>query len=39
MDLLKEYEEVNLKFMEPMDDDQMNALIERQGSLQIGLNR
>ena len=33
MDLLKEYEEVNLKFMEPMDDDQMNALIERQGEL------
>ena len=33
MDLLKEYEEVNLKFMEPMDDDQMTALIERQGEL------
>ncbi len=33
MDLLKEYEEVNLKFMEPMNDDQMNALIERQGEL------
>ena len=33
MDLLKEYEEVNLKFMEPMDDDQMNALIIRQGEL------
>ena len=33
MDLLKEYEEVNQKFMEPMDDDQMNALIERQGEL------
>ncbi len=33
MDLLKEYEEVNLKFMEPMDDDEMNALIERQGEL------
>ena len=33
MDLLKEYEEVNLKFSEPMDDDQMNALIERQGEL------
>ncbi|MGM9788925.1 MAG: energy-dependent translational throttle protein EttA [Candidatus Cryptobacteroides sp.] len=33
MDLLKEYEEVNLKFCEPMDDDQMNALIERQGEL------
>ena len=33
MDLLKEYEEVNLKFCEPMDDDQMSALIERQGEL------
>ena len=33
MDLLKEYEAVNLKFMEPMDDDQMNALIARQGEL------
>ena len=33
MDLLKEYEEVNLKFMEPMDDDEMTALIERQGEL------
>lgn len=33
MDLLKEYEEINLKFCEPMDDDQMNKLIERQGEL------
>ena len=33
MDLLREDEEVNLKFCEPMDDDQMNALIERQGEL------
>jgi len=33
MDLLKEYEEVNMKFMEPMSDDEMNALIERQGEL------
>ena len=33
MDLLKEYEEVNLKFMEPMGDDQMNELIARQGEL------
>ncbi len=31
--LLKEYEDVNNKFLEPMDDDQMNALIERQGEL------
>jgi ATP-binding cassette ChvD family protein len=33
MDLLKEYEEVNMKFMEPMSDDDMAALIERQGEL------
>lgn len=33
MDLLKEYEEVNNKFLEPMSDDEMNALIERQGYL------
>jgi ATP-binding cassette protein, ChvD family len=31
--LLKEYEEVNNKFAEPMSDDEMNALIERQGKL------
>ena len=33
VDLLKEYEEVNNKFMEPMSDDEMNKLIERQGHL------
>jgi energy-dependent translational throttle protein EttA len=33
MDLLKEYEEVNQKFCEPMSDEQMNKLIERQGEL------
>ncbi|MBO6068834.1 MAG: energy-dependent translational throttle protein EttA [Bacteroidales bacterium] len=33
MDALREYEEVNMKFAEPMDDDQMTALIERQGEL------
>ena len=33
MDVLNEYNEISLKFMEPMDDDQMNALIERQGEL------
>ena len=32
-DILKEYEEVNMKFAEPMDDDQMTKLIERQGEL------
>jgi energy-dependent translational throttle protein EttA len=33
VDLLKEYEEVNLKFSEPMSDDEMNKLIQRQGEL------
>ncbi len=32
-DILKEYEEVNNRFAEPMDDNQMNKLIERQGEL------
>ena len=31
--LLKEYEEVNNRFAEPMDDDTMNKLIIRQGEL------
>jgi energy-dependent translational throttle protein EttA len=31
--ILKEYEEVNSKFAEPMSDDEMTALIERQGEL------
>lgn len=31
--LLKEYEEVNNKFMEEMDDDTMNKVITRQGEL------
>ena len=33
VDLLKEYEQINEKFAEPMDDNQMNKLIERQGEL------
>jgi ATP-binding cassette ChvD family protein len=33
VDLLREYEELNAKFAEPMDEDQMNKLIERQGEL------
>lgn len=32
-DLLAEYERVNMKFCEPMSDEQMAALIERQGEL------
>lgn len=31
--LLKEYEEINARFAEPMSDDEMNKLIERQGAL------
>jgi ATP-binding cassette ChvD family protein len=38
VDLLKEYEEINAKFAEPMDDDEMNALIERQGEVQEKLD-
>jgi len=33
-DLLKEFEEISNKFAEPMEDDEMNSLIERQGVLQ-----
>ena len=32
VDLLREYEDINAQFAEPMDDDAMNALIERQAS-------
>ncbi len=38
VDLLKEYEEINAKFAEPMDDDEMSALIERQGAVQEKLD-
>ena len=33
MDILQEYNDISIKFMEPMDDDEMNRLIERQGEL------
>ncbi len=33
-DLLREFEEVSAKFAEPMSDDEMNALIEKQAELQ-----
>ncbi len=33
VDVLKEYDEVNLKFAEPMSDDEMAKLIDRQGEL------
>ncbi|MDY6848108.1 MAG: energy-dependent translational throttle protein EttA [Thermodesulfobacteriota bacterium] len=38
VDLLKEFEEINLKFAEPMSDDEMNKLIERQGKVQEQLD-
>ena len=33
VDLLREYESINAQFAEPMDDDAMNALIERQATV------
>lgn len=38
VNLLKEFEEINMKFAEPMTDDEMNALIERQGEVQEKLD-
>ncbi|MFW6332426.1 MAG: energy-dependent translational throttle protein EttA [Thermodesulfobacteriota bacterium] len=38
VDLLKEFEEINMKFAEPMDDEAMNRLIERQGAVQEKLD-
>ena len=38
MALVREFEEINAGFAEPMDDDQMNALIERQGLVQEKLD-
>ena len=34
VDLLKEFNSINEKFAEPMSDDEMNKLIERQGQVQ-----
>jgi len=34
VDLLKEFEEINNKFAEPMSDDEMQKLIDRQGEVQ-----
>ncbi|MDP4190994.1 MAG: ATP-binding cassette domain-containing protein, partial [Bacteroidota bacterium] len=34
VDLLKEYDEINAKFADPMTDDEMNDLLERQGVVQ-----
>ncbi len=38
VDLLEEYNQINAKFAEPMDDDAMQALIERQGEVQDQLD-
>ncbi|WP_321532884.1 energy-dependent translational throttle protein EttA [uncultured Desulfuromonas sp.] len=38
VDLLKEFEEINLKFAEPMDDDAMTALCDRQAQVQDKLD-
>jgi ATP-binding cassette ChvD family protein len=37
-DLLKEFEAINLQFAEPMDDDAMDKLIQRQGDVQEKLD-
>ena len=34
VDLLKEFEEISARFAEPMSDDEMNELIEKQGKVQ-----
>jgi energy-dependent translational throttle protein EttA len=38
VDLLKEFDEINAKFGEPMSDDEMNKLLERQGKVQDKLD-
>ena len=38
VDLLKEFEDINAKFVEEMSDDEMNALLERQGEVQEKLD-
>jgi ATP-binding cassette ChvD family protein len=38
VDVLSEYDEINAKFAEPMDDDEMNKLLERQGKVQEKLD-
>jgi len=37
-DLLQEFEAISAKFAEPMSDDEMNALLEKQGKLQDRLD-
>ncbi len=38
VDLLAQFEEINMKFCEPMEDDEMNKLLEKQGNLQDKLD-
>ncbi|OGV08770.1 MAG: energy-dependent translational throttle protein EttA [Stygiobacter sp. RIFOXYC12_FULL_38_8] len=38
VDVLAEYDEINAKFAEPMSDDEMNDLLERQGKVQDKLD-
>ncbi len=38
VDLMREYNEISEKFAEPMSDDEMNKLIERQGEVQEQLD-
>ncbi|MCP4422534.1 MAG: ATP-binding cassette domain-containing protein, partial [Chloroflexi bacterium] len=38
VDALREFDEINMKFGEPMSDDEMNALIDKQGVLQDKLD-
>lgn len=38
VDALKKFDEINMKFAEPMTDDEMNDLIEEQGKLQDKLD-
>src|SRR6266478_3036964 len=38
INLLKEFEDINAKFGEEMSDDEMNALLERQGQVQEKLD-
>ena len=37
-DLLQQFEAISAKFAEPMSDDEMNALLEKQGALQDKLD-
>jgi ATP-binding cassette ChvD family protein len=37
--LLQEFEQINARFSEPMDEEQMSSLLERQGTVQESLER